>query len=65
VAFHSVSSAEVAQAAATLAAGALSASGVDELLEAERLSDYALDVFWRIYDGMRVGIDTSELTETA
>lgn len=52
--------ADVAQAAATLAAGALRT--IDMAPDADRLSDYALDVFWRIYEAMRVGVDVPVTT---
>lgn len=53
----SVPEAAVAQAAATLAAGALRASDPVDLHDAEKLGDYALDVFWHIFEAMRVGVE--------
>jgi hypothetical protein len=48
---------DVAQAAATLEAGALRAAEPIEMSEAAKLSDYAMEVFWRIYEAMRVGVE--------
>jgi hypothetical protein len=46
----------LAQAAATLAAGALSASDPMHIRPGARdLGDYALQVFWHIYEEMRHG----------
>jgi hypothetical protein len=54
---QSVPDAEVAQAAATLAAGALRATDSIDLTDSEKLGDYALEVFWHIYGAMRVGVE--------
>ena len=59
----SVPEAVVAQAAATLAAGALHASGPIDQHDAEKLGDYALEVFWHIYEAMRVGVDAPPVLE--
>ncbi len=55
---------DVAQAAATLAAGALQAAEPVEMSEAGKLGDYAMDVFWRIYDAMRVGVEIETVPVT-
>jgi hypothetical protein len=60
----SVPEAVVAQAAATLAAGALRAGEQIDQRDADKLGDYALDVFWHIYAAMRVGVETPVLEET-
>jgi hypothetical protein len=61
VAHQSIQEAVVAQAAATLAAGALRCVDATEMPEAAKLSDYALDVFWRIYESMRGGVEIPSL----
>lgn len=48
---------DVAQAAATLAAGAIGAAGTLDTSETTKLGDYALDVFWHIYQSMRMGVE--------
>jgi hypothetical protein len=63
VAHWSIPDTEVAQAAATLAAGALRRADTSEIPEAEKLGDYALDVFWHIYEAMRIGVETVPLEE--
>jgi hypothetical protein len=65
VAHWSIPDTEVAQAAATLAAGALRSIDTREIPEAEKLGDYALDVFWHVYEAMRVGVETVPLEEAA
>jgi hypothetical protein len=57
MAIQSVPDVDVAQAAATLAAGAIGAAGTIDTSEATKLGDYALDVFWHIYQAMRVGVE--------
>ena len=54
----SLPEAVVAQAAATLAAGALRSSDPIDQHDPEKLGDYALDVFWHIYEAMRIGVET-------
>ncbi|MDB5092407.1 MAG: hypothetical protein JWO85_508 [Candidatus Eremiobacteraeota bacterium] len=54
----SLPEAVVAQAAATLAAGALRSSDPIDQHDPEKLGDYALDVFWHIYEAMRLGVET-------
>jgi hypothetical protein len=53
----SLPEAVVAQAAATLAAGALRSSDPLDQHDPEKLGDFALDVFWHIYEAMRVGVE--------
>jgi hypothetical protein len=53
----SLPEAVVAQAAATLAAGALRSSDPIDQHDPEKLGDYALDVFWHIYEAMRIGVE--------
>jgi len=59
----SLPDAMVAQAAATLAAGALRAADPIDQHDAEKLGDYALDVFWHIHEAMRVGVEVPTVLE--
>jgi hypothetical protein len=59
MAHQAVPEAAVAQAAATLAAGALRTTENGEMPEAVKIGDYALEVFWHIYEAMRIGVETA------